>query len=63
MAGFTTPKPKAKKSASIAACKPKCSTRPRRGWILAHCQERFDEYRNCYNTERPHEALQLRVPA
>jgi len=33
-------------------------------WLdLAHCQERFDEYRNCYNTERPHEALQLRVPA
>ena len=30
---------------------------------LAHCQERFDEFRNCYNTERPHEALELRVPA
>jgi hypothetical protein len=30
---------------------------------LAHCQERFDEFRNCYNTERPHEALALRVPA
>jgi transposase InsO family protein len=25
--------------------------------------ERFDQYRNCYNIERPHEALQLRVPA
>ena len=26
---------------------------------LAHCQERFDEFRNCYNTERPHEALEF----
>jgi transposase InsO family protein len=33
-------------------------------WLdLAHGQARFDPYRNCYNTERPHEALQLRVPA
>jgi transposase InsO family protein len=29
----------------------------------AHCQKRFSEFRDCYNTERPHEALHLEVPA
>lgn len=29
----------------------------------AHCQERFSEFRDCYNTQRPHEALDLEVPA
>jgi transposase InsO family protein len=30
---------------------------------LAHCQERFDRWREVYNHERPHEALGLAVPA
>ena len=30
---------------------------------LAHAQKEFDAYRNCYNNERPHEALNLDVPA
>jgi len=30
---------------------------------LAHCQQRFDAWREVYNHERPHEALALAVPA
>lgn len=30
---------------------------------LAMCQDRFDKWRHVYNTERPHEALGLKVPA
>lgn len=30
---------------------------------LADCQSRFDPWRDMYNTERPHEALALEVPA
>lgn len=30
---------------------------------LKHCQERFDPWRDEYNTERPHEALGMDVPA
>ena len=30
---------------------------------LAHCQLAFDPWRDCYNCERPHEALQMDVPA
>lgn len=30
---------------------------------LAHCQRHFDRYRHVYNLERPHEALQMDVPA
>jgi transposase InsO family protein len=30
---------------------------------LAHCQERFDCWREMYNHERPHEALGMAVPA
>jgi len=30
---------------------------------MIHAQACFDEFRNCYNYERPHEALGLRVPA
>jgi len=30
---------------------------------LAHCQRRFDAWRNVYNLERPHEALGMAVPA
>lgn len=30
---------------------------------LAHCQNRFDDWRRVYNLERPHEALDLQVPA
>ena len=30
---------------------------------LKHAQEEFDKFRYCYNYERPHEALQLDVPA
>ena len=34
------------------------------GWRdLAHCQGRFDRWREIYNHERPHEALDLGVPA
>jgi len=29
---------------------------------LAHCQRRFDAWRHVYNSERPHEALNLDVP-
>jgi len=29
---------------------------------LAHCQRRFDEFRDIYNLERPHEALGMQVP-
>jgi len=30
---------------------------------LAHCQREFDIFRTCYNMERPHEALDMAVPA
>ena len=30
---------------------------------FAHCQQHFDAWRDLYNLERPHEALQLAVPA
>lgn len=30
---------------------------------LAHCQSRFDAWRQVYNQERPHEALAMAVPA
>lgn len=30
---------------------------------LAQCQQQFDRWRDCYNCERPHEALALAVPA
>jgi transposase InsO family protein len=30
---------------------------------LAHCQRRFDAWREVYNHQRPHEALELAVPA
>jgi len=33
------------------------------GYDLIKCQERFDEWRIGYNTERPHEALCMEVPA
>jgi len=29
---------------------------------LAHCQRKFDEFRDIYNLERPHEALGLKAP-
>lgn len=28
-----------------------------------HCQDRFDQWRDLYNMERPHEALEMAVPA
>lgn len=37
-----------------------------RGWAFADlvaCQRAFDAFRACYNTERPHEACALAVPA
>lgn len=30
---------------------------------LEHCQRRFDEWREMYNCERPHEALGMKVPS
>lgn len=30
---------------------------------LAHCQRRFDSWRDIYNLERPHESLNMQVPA
>lgn len=30
---------------------------------LSHCQHRFDAWREVYNLERPHEALDMQVPA
>ena len=30
---------------------------------MAHAQECFDSFRSCYNNERPHEALNMGVPA
>lgn len=30
---------------------------------LDHCQYHFDKWRNIYNTERPHEALDMKTPA
>ncbi len=30
---------------------------------LSHCQLAFDPWRDCYNCERPHEALKMDVPA
>ncbi len=30
---------------------------------LAHCQRRFDAWREVYNLERPHQALHMKVPA
>jgi transposase InsO family protein len=36
----------------------------RNDWAdLPSCQKRFDQYRQTYNHDRPHEALQLEVPA
>lgn len=37
--------------------------RHRRFKDLAHCQREFDPWREIYNFERPHEALNLEVPA
>jgi transposase InsO family protein len=36
-----------------------------RRWFtdLSQCQRRFDQWRDIYNLERPHEALQMQVPA
>jgi transposase InsO family protein len=34
-----------------------------RGTDRAHCQHHFDHWRQVYNTERPHEALGMKVPA
>jgi transposase InsO family protein len=36
-----------------------------RRWFrdLAHCQRHFDRWRDIYNLERPHESLQMQVPA
>lgn len=31
-------------------------------WTMAQCQERFDDWRHRYNTQRPHEALGLDTP-
>jgi transposase InsO family protein len=31
-------------------------------WPLVQCQSRFDQWRDAYNTERPHEALQMETP-
>jgi len=33
------------------------------GLTLQQCQERFDRWREVYNFQRPHEALELKVPA
>ena len=30
---------------------------------IDHAQQKFDDFRYCYNNERPHEALKLEVPA
>lgn len=30
---------------------------------LAHCQREFDQFRDCYNLVRPHQAIGLKVPA
>ena len=37
--------------------------RTQQGRDLAHCQAAFDRWRESYNTERPHDALALAVPA
>jgi hypothetical protein len=29
---------------------------------LEQCQKRFSQFRDCYNSERPHEALEMEVP-
>jgi hypothetical protein len=29
---------------------------------IEQCQKRFSQFRDCYNSERPHEALQMEVP-
>jgi transposase InsO family protein len=31
-------------------------------WPLPQCQERFDQWREVYNTQRPHEALNMETP-
>lgn len=33
-----------------------------RFYDLEHCQQRFDQWRNVYNWERPHEALAMKAP-
>jgi len=33
------------------------------GMNLSQCQQRFDAWRNVYNIQRPHEALDMQVPA
>ena len=32
-------------------------------WDLVHCQQRFNHWREIYNHQRPHDSLQLLVPA
>lgn len=34
-----------------------------RAGTLTHCQQHFDDWRYVYNNERPHESLQMKVPA
>lgn len=33
------------------------------GKTIIECQKLFDQWRICYNTERPHESLQMNVPS
>ena len=61
MAGPITRKPRARKKGFIVPL-PEV-LRYERFTDLQHCQRRFDGWRDIYNHECPHEALDLRVPA
>ena len=62
MAGPIIRRPRARTNASIARSRPRCCS-GRSFADLAQCQHAFDRWRPIYNTERPHEALDLAVPA
>src|SRR6185437_6141124 len=53
-------KHKAKTNAFIVLCKQSFCVTLR---TLAQCQLEFDRWRDLYNCQRPHEALNLQVPA
>ena len=56
-----TPRPWARTSASTARSRPVLQGRRFRD--LAHCRQAFAAWRHVYNLERPHEALDMAVPA
>src|ERR1700751_477681 len=63
MAGLITPKPKVKKNVFIARFQVELLDRCTAWLDHEHCRSLFEAFRTRYNLHRPHEALDLAVPA